>query len=93
MLVEFTRVAVTPSQPPAGSLEGEDDGLPVSVTVDVSPLPLSVNAVFVPAVTPSSQNPEITIIKLSDGRGYAVRESYRDALRKLEGAPVLSLAH
>ena len=83
MLVEFQRVAMSENQAPQG-YGGEDDGLPA---FEPTPLPLSVNPQYVAAITPSSQGgPNVTIIKLSDGRGYSVRGSYAEVRERLEAA-------
>jgi hypothetical protein len=78
MLVEFQRVVEVAHAPHLGV--GEDDGLPES-----APLPISINPQFVAAVTPSTETPGVVIIKLSDGRGYAVRGEYAEIKEVLEG--------
>lgn len=80
MLVEFQRVAMAQPQQPEG-YGGEDDGLPA---IEANPLPLAINPLLVAAVTPSGERPDVTIIKLADGRGYAVRGAYRAIMDQLE---------
>ena len=75
MLVEFTRVVEVPTD-----MSGEDDGI-----AGLRPLPISINPQFVAAVTPSTQHPDIVIIKLSDGRGYQVRGQYAQILEAIQG--------
>lgn len=81
MLVEFQRVVEVAHAPHLGAVEGgEDDGLPES-----SPLPISVNPQFVASITPSTETPGVVIMRLSDGRGYAIRGDYAEVKETLEG--------
>ena len=75
MLVEFQRDVEVAMQS-----FGEDDGLPES-----RPLPLSVNPQFVASITPSTEKPNVVIMRLCDGRGYAVRGNYNEVKEALEG--------
>jgi len=76
MLVEFQRVVEVAHSVGAG----EDDGLPES-----HPLPISVNPQFVASITPSTETPGVVIMRLSDGRGYALRGEYAEIKEALEG--------
>ena len=78
MFVEFQRVAVNPLPQNYG---GEDDGLPA---IEPTPLPISVNPLYVAAVTPHTEHPGVVILKLADGRGYSVRGEYAEIKGQLE---------
>lgn len=78
MLVEFERAI----DPVINELEGEDDGIGQSQTVQPRP-PISINPVYVAAVLESLRNPGTCILRLSDGRGFMVRGLYTEVLDKL----------
>jgi hypothetical protein len=75
MLVEFQRDVEVAMQS-----FGEDDGLPES-----RPLSISVNPQYVASITPSTEKPNVVIMRLCDGRGYAIRGEYNEVKEMLEG--------
>jgi len=85
MLIEFVRHSETP----ATEMEGEDDALGVArpvppdrhLTVD----PRYVSAIIEGPAVPGTGEPcPITVIRMSDGRGFLVKGSYRETLDRLQ---------
>jgi hypothetical protein len=77
MLVEFTRA--TP--PVAPSEFGEDDGLQ-NPQAQVSH-PIAINPTTISAVFESANDPNVTIVRLADGRGFMVQGNYAQVMETL----------
>jgi hypothetical protein len=77
MLVEFTRY--TPPQP--HNEFGEDDGL-ANPQAEVSH-PIAINPATISAVFESGQSPNVTIVRLADGRGFMVQGNYAQVMETL----------
>jgi hypothetical protein len=73
MLVEFTRALQQDTD-----AMGEDDGLGVQREHKIAIKPALVSAVF-----ESTQAPNVSIIRLADGRGFQVRGTYTEVMEKL----------
>jgi hypothetical protein len=76
MLVEFTRATppVTPSE------FGEDDGLQTQQAVAH---PIAINPATISAVFESANDPNVTIVRLADGRGFMVQGAYAQVMDTL----------
>lgn len=79
MLVEFQRSP----RPRANSELGEDDGIVAAEALP--PRPIRINPQYVAAVFESLESPEVTMVRLCDGRGFAIKGSYSDVIEQLEG--------
>jgi len=73
MLIEFVRAL---QQDP--DTLGEDDGIAREHKIAVNPA-------MVAAVFESTSNPNVIILKFSDGRGMQVRGTYAEVMERLEG--------
>lgn len=74
-MIEFTRAL---QQDP--DTIGEDDGIGAQREHKIAVRPSAVSAVF-----ESTQAPNVTIIRLADGRGFQVRGTYAEVMEKLQG--------
>jgi hypothetical protein len=59
-------------------LRTDDDGVETTT-------PISVNPTMLAAVFASAQADDVTIIRLADGRGFAIKGTYEDVMATLAG--------
>lgn len=80
MLVEFTRY----QEPRQSDDLGEDDA--TSFGGPAEEKKISFNPQFVAAVFDSGNVPNVSIVKLADGRGFVVKGNYAETMEKLQAA-------
>lgn len=76
MLVEFMR---------ASEHREDEDGV-------LHPIPISINSDYVAAIFPHTSAPNSVIIRLSDGRGFAVQAPYAEVVEKVHTAQARCVA-
>jgi len=79
MLVEFVRHNPNPTRS-GDPFEGEDDGLEQRAQVQH---PIAINPTTIAAVFESQESPQVTIVRLADGRGFAIQGAYAQVMETL----------